>query len=200
MATQKSSARVVDGKLILSFPGALTPVLWQMDLQEAKASAIEILEKENQTNHNQNDEKISVLTLKTPKGEKVEIAPFEDKDKALKALLAISKALENAQGQIRPQASYSQDNNNAPYQTSHGAAASNASSAVSEVKSMNGWITALIAVAFIITLISLWAVMAPPSSEISAQGRAAQNSQHNSSLGSDAVGVPLSADEYLRKR
>ena len=38
----QSSARVVDGKLILSFPHALTPVVWQMDLSQTKASALEV--------------------------------------------------------------------------------------------------------------------------------------------------------------
>ena len=44
-----ASANVVDGKLILSFPHAQTPVLWQMDLAQAKASAIEVLKAEKAT-------------------------------------------------------------------------------------------------------------------------------------------------------
>ena len=38
----KTSAKVVEGKLILSCPGAEIPVVWQMDLNEAKACAFEV--------------------------------------------------------------------------------------------------------------------------------------------------------------
>ena len=44
--TKTTSASVVDGKLILSFPHAQTPVLWQMDLTQAKASSLEVTKSE----------------------------------------------------------------------------------------------------------------------------------------------------------
>ena len=68
MHKNNASASVVDGKLILSFPHAQTPVIWQMDLAEAKASALEVLKAEKGTDF--------TLTLKTQKGEKVKIDLF----------------------------------------------------------------------------------------------------------------------------
>lgn len=87
-----SSARVVDGKLILSFPEALTPVVWQMDLTQTKASALEVKQ----------DKDRFTLALKTPKGEVIDIASFEKREAAVSGLMAASKALESGQGQIRP--------------------------------------------------------------------------------------------------
>jgi len=88
-----ASARVVDGKLILSLPDASTPVVWQMDLTQTKASALEV-------RHNQ-DKTVFTLTLKTPKGETLDIAPFDSREFAVEGLMAASFALENAHGQIR---------------------------------------------------------------------------------------------------
>lgn len=88
----KSKASVVDGKLILSLPAALDPVVWQMNLSEAKASALEVTSQ---------DEK-STLTLKTPKGESIIVASFQNRDTAIKSLMAAAKALENAAGKITP--------------------------------------------------------------------------------------------------
>jgi hypothetical protein len=87
-----ASARVVDGKLVLSLPHALTPVVWQMDLTQASASALEV--------HDKNGTGAS-LTLKTPRGETTEIAVFETRALAVSALMSVSKALENARGKIR---------------------------------------------------------------------------------------------------
>lgn len=88
----EASASVVDGKLILSFPNARTPVVWQMDLSEVKASAMEV----------KGDKSPFTLTLRTTKGEALEVAPFDTKEEAVEALVAITKALQNAHGLIRP--------------------------------------------------------------------------------------------------
>lgn len=88
----ESSASVVDGKLILSFPNARTPVVWQMDLMEVKASAMEVKgEKDPFT-----------LILRTTKGDALEVAPFATKEEAVEALVAITRALQSAHGLIRP--------------------------------------------------------------------------------------------------
>ena len=42
--TTQSIANVVDGKLILSLPEAATPVIWQMDLEQAQSCALEVKE------------------------------------------------------------------------------------------------------------------------------------------------------------
>ena len=86
----QADASVVDGKLILSFPGAIKPIIWQMDLSKAKASALEIQEKNGGY----------VLVLKTVKGETTDIAPFDERAKALDGLMAASRALSSAHGKI----------------------------------------------------------------------------------------------------
>ncbi len=91
--TTSASGRVVDGKLVLSLPDAIAPIVWQMDLNKTKASALEVLHEE-ETN-------IFNLSLKTPSGESVHIAKFDERVKAVEGLMAASHALENAHGQIR---------------------------------------------------------------------------------------------------
>jgi hypothetical protein len=99
------SARVVDGTLILSLPDAITPVVWRLDLGQTKASALEV-------RTDREDDAIEdgghgsggryTLVLKTPKGEVHEIAPYDSKARAVQALMAVSYAMETAQGQMRP--------------------------------------------------------------------------------------------------
>ena len=171
MNKNKSSANVVDGKLILSFPGAVTPAVWQMDLNEAKASALEIIDQ---------DEEQASLVLKTPRGETIEVSRFTSRDAALKALRAVSKALENAHGQIRAAHASGQDN------IVHGPTSK-------EPRGMSGWLAGLMAVGLIVVLLTIWNALAP-SSHLGAGSVTASTA--NSPR--DAVGVPLSADEYLR--
>ena len=83
----RSSAKVVDGTLILSLPDALSPVVWRWNLGEAKASALEVREDK---------EGSFKLVLKTPRGDVQDVAPFENRQKAMSALLAVSRAMENA--------------------------------------------------------------------------------------------------------
>lgn len=172
MTRVKSSANVVDGKLILSFPGAVTPVVWQMDLNEAKASALEIIEDDGSVS----------LVLKTPRGETVNVASFESRKTALNGLMAVSKALENAHGQIRGGASAPQDNQ------------VGGTSPSAEARGMSGWMAGLVGVALVVVLITIWSAVAPKP-----EGVASLNATSTASGGSQSnVGVPLSADEYLR--
>ena len=90
------SAKVIDGTLILTLPDAIRPVVWQMQLGQTKSSALEVREQDGNW----------VLVLKTPRADVLEIAPFEAKAKAVKALMAVSRAMEKAQGQL---GSYSGD-------------------------------------------------------------------------------------------
>jgi hypothetical protein len=87
-----SSAKVIDGILILSLPDAISPVVWQMELGQSKSSALEI--------RNSDDGKF-ILTLKTPRQDVLDIATYANKDVAIKALLVTSQALEKAQGQLK---------------------------------------------------------------------------------------------------
>lgn len=90
-----ASAKVVDGTLILSLPDAIDPVVWRMELGHVRASAIEVRAQDNGT---------FMLTLKTPKGDINDIAPYDSRAKAVAALVAVSRAMEHAHGEIRPAA------------------------------------------------------------------------------------------------
>ena len=86
----KSSAKVVDGSLILSLPDALTPVVWRMELGNAKASALEVRDTTNGSQECFN------LVLKKPQGDTYDIASYGSKAKAVRALVEVSEALEKA--------------------------------------------------------------------------------------------------------
>lgn len=88
----ESSAKVVDGNLILSLPNAINPIVWRMELGNVKASALEVRTNTTDGTH--------VLTLKTPKGDVHDIAPFAQRDDALRALMRVSSALQGAQGKM----------------------------------------------------------------------------------------------------
>ena len=90
-----ASAKVVDGTLILSLPDAIAPVVWRMELGHVRASAIEVRAQDDGT---------FMLTLKTPKGDVNDIAPYATRAKAVTALVAVSKAMEQAHGEMRPAA------------------------------------------------------------------------------------------------
>ena len=55
-----SSAKVVDGALILSLPDAVSPVVWRMELDDVKAASLGIEPKDNN---------VYVLTMKEGKGD-----------------------------------------------------------------------------------------------------------------------------------
>lgn len=165
----KPSANVIDGKLILSLPGAVNPVLWQMDLNDAKASALEI----------QDDEKgvLQHLRLKTPRGEVMTVASFDTNEDALHALMLVSKALEKAHGQIKPAA----------------AATDQGLQVAPSGKKGNNIVGAGLAVLFLIILIGVWNMMAagPQTYQTSMQTSGTASAEQS-------VGVPVSADDFLR--
>lgn len=86
-----SSAKVIDGTLILTLPDAIKPVVWQMQLGQTKSSALEVRDMPDGN---------WMLVLKTPRMDVMEIAPFSNKDNAIRALLAVSRAMEKAHGQL----------------------------------------------------------------------------------------------------
>lgn len=86
-----SSAKVVDGNLIISLPDAINPVVWRMELGSVKASALEVRANDNNF----------LLALKTPKGDVHDIAPFDSRDKAVQALMNVSHALHHAEGKMQ---------------------------------------------------------------------------------------------------
>lgn len=171
------SASVVDGKLILSFPHAETPVLWQMDLTHVKASSLEVL----------HDDKAGVytLTLKTPKGEKINAASFATREEAIAGLMAASRALENAHGRI-------QGGRVAANEDSAGAKAAGGQF---KPKRRSRWVSVLIALIVLFVLFQLWVSMLPqaPNSYQQMSG----SNQAGSASPADSAGVPVSADDFL---
>ncbi len=171
-----ASARVVDGKLILSLPGAQTPVVWQMDLTQTKSSALEA--------RHDTETDIYTLTLKTPRGETIEIAPFTNKELAVEGLMAASNALENAQGQIRStSAEFPANDQRTPPSP--------------ETKKKGGgkkWIIGIISIIAIIVLLNIWASQIPrhPSSLQAQQAASTQPSNPR-----QTSGVAISADDFL---
>lgn len=172
---EKASARVVDGKLILSLPAANTPVVWQMDLGHAKASALEV-------RHNQ-EANLFTLTLKTPKGETMEIAAFNERGRSLEGLLAASQALESAHGQIKLMGA----NDLAPVY-----AAPVAAEKTPPRKSR--FLSVLLVIAVLLGVFIVWSSLTPmlQNSELASGDFASQSQPMN--------GVPLSADAYLQNR
>jgi len=87
---QTNQADVIDGKLILSFPGAINPIVWQMDIVGTKASAIEVLTKDDHYE----------LALKGARNDHNTIASFSSREDAVNALTAVSRAMQEADGKI----------------------------------------------------------------------------------------------------
>jgi len=170
----QNNASVVDGKLILSFPNAKTPVVWQMDLAQAKASALEVsdLKKDG-----------FALVLKTPKGEVTQIAAFDEKEQSVDGLMAASKALESGGGQINPTAS------SVPYR------------AISKPVGSGFWkkffivIGVLVAIYIVLNILLVTMTLQPPSG--------IQNNAHEAAGAPPSQtpsGVPVSADDFLKRR
>lgn len=161
-----SSACVVDGTLVLTLPDAISPVVWRMDLGQAKASALEVRD---------NGDKTYSLVLKTPRGDVNEIAPFAQRQQAIKALMAVSHAMEHAHGQTRPVS----------------VAAANDAGGRKKGRVM----TSIVAVLLLLFLILIFINMGPqvlPVTDTAATGAAV--------TGEAQPGTPVSADDFLRGR
>lgn len=176
--TPRSSASVVDGKLILSLPDAAVPAVWQMDMDEAKSSALEVQEDKKS--------KQFVLNLKKADGTAAQIAPFDDRESAVAALMAASNALASAHGKIRPGAS--------------GEAPVIMTAAAPAPKKRGSAAGGAILAAFLIVLLLLfWTV------SISLKGAdigpsSVSGAPSSPGQGGLQAGVPLSADDFLRNR
>ena len=166
-----ASARVVDGKLVLSLPDAISPVVWQMDLTTVKASALEIIHDEARGAY--------ALTLKTIKGENAEIAAFDNRTAALEGLMCASNALADAHGQIRNGESGGQNVVSA-------GPAKKTSTGRTILKILLGLL--LLWIAF-----SIWAYSVPHSLT---SGNGVANTASSTSAQSSS-GVPVSADAFL---
>lgn len=169
-----STAKVVDGVLILSLLDAVTPVVWRWNLSDAKASALEIREKDGTFN----------LILKTPRADVQDVAPFDTREKALYALSCVSKALESAHGQMQERGAVLHTMSPAPTPTAPA------------VKHNDGTklLTGLLAIAVLIGLFIWLGNLAPRRLDDSISATA---SSSPSTQGEGDTGVPISAEEYL---
>lgn len=173
VGAQKASARVVGGKLILSFPHALSPVVWQMDLDQASSSALEVAQDKKGADN------VHKLLFKTPQNDDQNIAVFESRDEAVEALMAVSRALGNAQAQ-RGAISGEATCTRGSFETKHG--------------KKIGLILAIFAV---IILFGVWSSQLPRSP---ANMAGLSSSSAGVLSAQDAAGIPVSADEYLSGR
>ncbi|MEO5368007.1 MAG: hypothetical protein H7831_16950 [Magnetococcus sp. WYHC-3] len=168
-----ASANVVDGKLILSFPDALKPVVWQMDLAEAKASALEIDHDEATGRY--------VLNLKehNKKGE-TQVAAFENREAAVAALMITSWALENAHGRI----------------ATGGASAHVETNIIKTRRASKGrWLGIALALFVLFVVFGWWSHVNPlPVGNNPLDQAAGYVADPNTG------GVPVSADDYLKGR
>lgn len=163
----ESTVKIVDGKLILSLPTAESPVVWQMDLEQAQSAAFTITENKKDKNF--------ALVLKSQDGTLDEIALFADKESAMKILMETSSALQNAHGKIKPAAAVA----HAPKEKGDKLGA--------------GLAIALIIVLIIIWALSS-SVPSKLSPQNSVNKSSAYTGDTNPT---QAAGVPVSADDFL---
>ena len=169
----ESSAKVVDGNLILSLPDAINPVVWRMELGSVKASALEVKQQANDGSF--------MLSLKTPKGEVHDIAPFQTREQAVRALMRVSVALQGAHGKIAPAVA-----NPTPGTTT----------IINTTEKDSGsplkWLFMLGAVLLVIFLFAYLSAVSSQNTDITASGAAPDAPADEQS------GVPQSADQLLR--
>lgn len=180
-----SSASVVDGTLILSLPDAVSPVVWRLDLVQTKASALEV-----------RDDGIDLCTLvlKTPRGDINEIARFESRGRAVNALMAVTRAMEQAQSHIHTAANDRPDYNPTLLPVPSPRKRANKVSA-------NGksWIGAGVAVLLVVLLGVALVNMVPRPASGPAQNLASQ-ARTQTAAPPVASGVAVSADDFLKSR
>lgn len=165
-----SSATVINDTLVLSLPDAQSPIVWRMKLDEIKAAAFEIDTQENG---------IFLLVMKKPKGETQEIAPFDVKSKAIKALMAASKAMEHAETVAQ------NDNNATPY--------------ISKQEKKGSVFAGLFGIVLLGALLFALTKIGPQPPAFQSSGQQTNASVSGQSEGGSmaGAGVPVSADDFL---
>jgi hypothetical protein len=177
-----SSARVVDGTLIISLPQALTPIVWRMELGHVRSSALEVRQLENNT---------FMLVLKTPRGDVNNIAPFDSRGRAVQALMAVSRAMEQAHGQITPPAA----NNTA---SSAGVTNLPAIRPTARPATKGRFATSIVATVLLLGLVAVFLNMGSRNNSAMTNGHESAAASH--SAAAPQTGVPLSADDFLNNR
>lgn len=176
-----SSARVVDGTLILSLPDAVSPIVWRMDLAQVETSALEVRALDNG---------VHMLTLKTAHEDLLQIAPFASRGPAVKALMAASRALEQGQGRSRIFATGQEDKAATPAHVTYNI----------RKGGVGKWLAGLAAIILIIVLLNIKTGMQPPTGSLTGGGMPTAASMLGQSAPDRATGVPVSAEDFLRAR
>ena len=83
--SMQNTVSVNKGSLVLSLPNALEPVVWQMDIKQAKAAGFTV--KESVPGK-------WALVKKSPDNTETQIALFETKDDAMNILMDVSEGLQ----------------------------------------------------------------------------------------------------------
>ena len=180
-----SSAKVVDGTLILSLLDAITPAVWRLDLGSVKASSLEVRNSNNG---------VFTLVLTTPKADIHEIASFEKKQQAIDALKAVTFALEHAHGQIKP-ATFPASNDSRPHKSQNVPMIYKKP----EHRNENKWLNGVIALVILGVLIFGVINIGPKASSMGGEsGSAFSASGEEEGEHSHDTGVPISADDFLR--
>lgn len=177
-----SSASVVDNNLIISLPDAKSPVVWRMDIGKIASAALEVREEKDGS---------FVLTFKHDKDQNEDIAPFDNRAKAVKALMIISSAMQNATSST-PRNAANNSNTAAPVHQHHRAKAEK-----------SPWVGGLIGLAILGFLVYILMLM-PPGTPIRSDGavepQTSAFSNNTSNTPSQETGVPVSADSFLMGR
>ena len=174
---QSAQASVADGKLILSFPHALTPVVWQMDLNEVKSSALEVVEDEKT--------KRFILVSKISDTKIVEIAPFDNREDAVDGLMAAAKALEGAQGQIRGTANTAEQHPQLYVQNG--------------TQHKRSWLPLLLLLFTVLVIFTVWASLSARIQNTHFETLGTTSSASQNTQRAAEPGVAISADEFLRQ-
>lgn len=172
-----ATAKVVDGSLILSLPDAISPVVWRMELGPVKSAALEVRDQADGTH---------VLTLKTPRNDVHDIAPFASRGQAVRALMAVSRALENSHGQVLPAPIANQNVHH------HEAAPT-----YIHKPRKNRWVAIVAVLILLVIGVILVAQQTPRTTSFSAVPASDSLAANNSS--NETAGVPMSADSYLQQ-
>jgi len=184
-----ANASVVDGKLILSFPEAVTPIVWQMDLSDAKSSSFEVIEE---------GKNFALVTKKQGAQKKESIAPFTTKDEAIAALMATSSALKNGHGHIHPAgaAQAAQTNAQPIYHMPP--------QATPQKGGAGKWVIAILCflvIGFLFMMIlNMQPRIAGSGGAPSAANTTASAAGSRGSSAANSAGVAVSADDFLRSR
>lgn len=119
--------------------------------------------------------------MSLPKGETREIAPFDSRAKALKALMSTSQALEHAQNLSK-------------------VAANDSGKTVTAGKNKSGAMAGLIGVVILVGILFMLTQIGPQKGASFSGGSAATSSAGPEGSASGAPGVPMSADDFLRQQ